>query len=462
MRRLLHILLLAFLSVAGFAQTETQRIDSLQEVIGLQQGKEKVLTMIELSKAFYDVSFDDCIATGEAAISEAKLLNDNGLLVQAYWKLGVRYMYHSDFDLAHEYLSKAKQMSGTDGDAETMMFILNSLGRVEMFMGEIDSSLLTYQQAMEVSLSIGDELNCADVTNNIAYLYFEQGDVDMAFDHFTAARRWFEQLGDTLSVAQCDNNIGNIYFHWQQYGHAKEIFSRCLPVFEAYGDAYSLSSAYQNLGLVFANGLVNFDSALVCYNKSIEYANMTGDGCMLVDDQIELANLYMKRGDDELALANYRQAMASAEAMNYLDGRLKAYSGLGIYHHKMGDFDASLQYLSRCLQLADENGISLYGNVLRPYLIKDYARMGRFASMEAELDQLTDAYDVSLRELADCKLSGANLQSNAEALLQRSDQAMAQNERLEASMKRYRLAFFGLLGLFVAGLIAIILWKPRR
>ena len=72
MRRLLNILVFLSLSLTVFAQEETRVVDSLLGVLPSQEGREKVETMIKLSKAFFDFSFDDCVDWGEKAIMEAK------------------------------------------------------------------------------------------------------------------------------------------------------------------------------------------------------------------------------------------------------------------------------------------------------------------------------------------------------------------------------------------------------
>ena len=74
MKRLLNILVFLFLTSVAFAQEEMQVIDSLERVMAKQEGRERVETMMELSKAFVDFSFDDCINWGEKAIKEAASL----------------------------------------------------------------------------------------------------------------------------------------------------------------------------------------------------------------------------------------------------------------------------------------------------------------------------------------------------------------------------------------------------
>ena len=458
--RIVHIILMMLLASTAFAQSEIWIIDSLEQAAASQKGREKVETMLELSRAFYDVSFDDCISVSEAAIAESKELKDKLLEAEAHYKLGVRYMYHYDLDLSRSELQKALQMIPEDEFSEMQMLALNCLGRVELLMGNINDAVAVYQQALRVSETLNDELNCADVTNNMAYIYFQQGDSDKAFDEFMEARNWFERLDDTLSVAQCENNIASIYYNWQQYDRAKEILTRILPVFRNYDDKASLASTYQNLGLIYANGLINYDSAMYCYQSSVECAQAVGDIPTLIDDKIEMASVLSSQGENVEALL--LETLALAENMGYKSGELSSLAQLGIYYNKVKSYSKSLEVIERCLKKEAESGMNLYHNVLRPYLIMDYAQLGRLDEMKAELQKMSDEYDAALGENDSYINENRHLKINAEELQQRNETMSKLNNYRDNQLRTYRLAFFGLLAIVLSVSFVLLLRHLRK
>ena len=458
--RIVHIILMVLLASTAFAQSEMQTIDSLKQAIASQSGREKVETMLELSRAFYDVSFDDCISVGEAAIAESKKLKDKSLEAEAHYKLGVRYMYHYGLDLSRTQLTEALQLMPEDENSETQMLALNCLGRVELLMGNINEAVAVYQQALRVSETLNDELNCADVTNNLAYIYFQQGDSDKAFKEFANARNWFNRLGDTLSVAQCENNIASIYYNWQQYDKAKDVFTRILPVFKRYDDKASLASAYQNLGLIYANGLINYDSAMYCYQSSVECAQAVGDIPTLIDDKIEMASVLSSQGENVEALL--LETLALAENMGYKSGELSSLAQLGIYYNKVKSYSKSLEVIEKCLKMEAESGMNLFGNVLRSYLIMDYAQLGRLDEMKAELQKMSDEYDAALGENDSYINENRHLKINAEELQQRNETMSKLNDYRDHQMRAYRLAFFGLLAIVLSVLFVLLLRHLRK
>ena len=462
MKRVFNILILSFLTTSVFAQDETRVIDSLESVMAKQEGREKVETMMELSKAFFDYSFDECIDWGEKAIQEASQFHDEVLLAKAFWKIGMRYLNHYELDLALENYNKALELLKNKDDSELLEDVLNYKGRVELFMGDMDSALMTYQYALRVSEKLGDELNCADVINNMAYIYYQRDEMDKSLEYFKEARKRFELVQDTLSIAQCDNNISNIYVERQQFDDALSLLQKVIPVFDHYQDEASLAHAYQNLGTAYASGFVKCDSALVYLQKSIVCAENVGDQITLIEDELELAGVMRQLNREGEAISLYQSALHSSEAMGYTIGMMEAYKNLGIHYNIVGDFTTSAVYLKRCMDLASEKGNQLYVNTVRPYLIADYARLGQLMEMKKELGLMQDEYLGIVNENNALSDELSRVQSNAEGLLEQYESQSEQIETLQSQRNQYRLAFFGLLAIALFSIALLIAYKIVR
>ena len=462
MKRFFNILIFISLVFTSFAQEEMRLIDSLQNVMAKQEGAKRVETMTELAQFMFNVSYDDCISIGETAVAEAEKLRDDDLLSWTHWKLGISFLNHYDFDLAHEQFEIALRLLNDKVESEWLMYALDYKGRVELLMGNMDEALSTYLKDLEVSQHLGDDLNCADVTNNLAYIYFHQDDLEKALEHFNLARGMYERLKDTLSVAQCDNNISNIFMQWQQFDKAKSILQNAIPVFESYDDESSLAHAYQNLGTVYATGLVNFDSALFYLQKSVTCAENVGDEIVLIEDEIETANVLMKLGRDNDAMNLYQTALHSSETIGYQNGTMESYRTLGIHYNEKGDFTTSAVYLKRCLEIANDNGNQVYANSVRPYLIADYAHLGHFAEMKDELGLLQEDYTSIFYESNALSEKLTNLQNDADGLLAQYEYQNEQIKALQSQRNHYRLAFFGLLGIALFVLIILLVYKIGR
>lgn len=462
MKRLSFIWVFMFIVSSVFAQEETRAIDSLESVLSIQQGREKVETMIKLSKAFFGFSFDDCINWGEKAIDEAVKMKDNQLAAIAYGEIGIHYLNHYEFDLSKESFESAEALLADGNDSILLVDVLNYLGRVELFMGDLDLALSTYQRDLEISKHLGKEMNCTDLTNNIAYIYFQQNELDQSLECFTDARMQYEKMDDTLSAAQCDNNISNIYMEWQKYDEALKLLRKAIPVFEQYEDEASLAHAYQNMGTVYATGHVDFDSAVFYLQKSIVCAEGVGDQMILVEDEIEMANILKRQGRDKEAVVLYQSALQASEAMGFQNGILDAYKQLGIHYNETGDFSNSTLCLKKCMDLALEKGNQLYVNAVRPYLISDYAHLGLYAEMSKELGLMQDDYENILNESNALDAELVRLRDDAEGLLSQYESQNEQIETLQTQRNHYRLAFFGLLAIVLFIVVLFVAYKIVR
>lgn len=463
MKRLLNILVFFCLVLTAFAQEEDIRIiDSIQSAMAKQEGYERAETMQELSRAFVDFSFDDCIYFGEKAIQESALVGDKGLLAQAYWKLGLSYLDNYGFDLAKDYFNQALRILKGAKDTELLRYVLDYKGRAELLMGEIDSALITYQYDLKVSGNLGDELNCADVINNMAYIYYQKDDIDKAMEYFKDARQRYERVHDSLSMAQCDNNISNIYVERQQFDEALLLLERAIPIFEQNDDDASLAHAYQNLGTIYATDHVNLDSALYYLHKSIICAENVGDQVTLIEDELELANVMKHLNREKDAISLYQSALHSSETIGYSIGILEAYKNLGIHYNETGDFTTSAVYLKRCMDLASEKGNQLYVNTVRPYLIADYARLGQLMEMKKELGLMHDNYLGLVNENNALSVELSRIQDEAQGLFHQYESQNQQIETLQTQRNHYRLAFFGLLAIVVSALVLFVTYKIVR
>ena len=463
MKQLINILVFIALASICVAQSNEMRvIDSLQSVMAKQEGVRRVETMTELARAMYNVSYDDCISLGEAAVAVAEKLSDEDLLSWTHWKLGISFMNHYDLDLAHEHFEKALVLLEGKEDSEWRMYALNHKGRVELLMGDLDLALSTFQQALSVSENLGDELNCADVINNLAYIHFQQDDLDKAMECFQDARQRYALVQDTLSMAQCDNNISNIHVERQQFDEAQLLLRKAIPVFAHFEDEASLAHAYQNLGTLYATGRVNYDSAMHYLRKSIVCAENVGDEITLVEDEIELANVLKRLGKDKDAVSFYQSALHTSELLGYKNGVLDAYKHLGIHYNEIGDFTTSAIYLKRCLDLASDKGNQLYVNTVRPYLIADYARLGQLMEMKKELGLMQDHYLWIVNENNALSEELSRIQEEAQGLLSQYDSQNKQIQTLQSQRNLYRLAFFGLLAIVLFVVVLFVAYKIVR
>lgn len=470
MKRLLSILVFCCLAMTAFAQEETRVVDSLLSVLEQHQGRDKVLTMIELTWEFYDVSYDDCIDWGEKAIKEAQEEGIADLEAKANYALGVQYAFHGDLDLAKIYLKQAHAQFTALGDTKYAFESLWNLATYEMSFGNIDTAYSVYEEALPLAKLMNDTSADASVMSNMGLIWYKRGNPEKSLHYYAEAKKLFEAVGDEGNVLRLQSNIAAIYLERDRYDEARKIFWNILPRFEANGDNYYAFLACKNLGLIYEDTYVNYDSALFYFQKAID----CGENSVLSKENevplyneksgalAEMANIMERQGDHPKAVAKYEEALALAENSGYLYGQMEACVGLGKIYSKLGQAQKSLQYFNRYFELEQKSGLVQLRPTLRKALSLDYARLGMMNELDAELSDMDNAISELQRDNAVLYDENGIMQAQLSDLLELHDAQNNQIQTLQAERNQYRLAFFGLLAIALFMVVLFVAYKIVR
>lgn len=464
------IVVLLFLSLMGIAQEETRIVDSLQEAYAMQEGRDKVLTMIEMTWDFYDVSFDDCISWGEKAIKEANSLGYKDLEAKANYVLGIQYAYHADLDLARQYLQEAYTQFSVLSDTKNAFESLWNLATYELTLGSIDTAYAVYERALPLSQQLNDTSANAYILVNMGLIWYKRSQNEIALRFFDQANRMFESIGDQRMAIRMGNSIATIYAETGQAAEALELFWKVIPKLEEFEDYYHLLGVCSTMGVIYENEIVDYDSSMFYLEKALTYSEMSmrsKESKLLAENEkseamVEMANVLVKRGDSPAALAKYEEALRLAEKNAYLYGQMEACLGLGKEYSRLGQADKSLQYFHRYFVLEKASGVAMMRPSVRKALVMDYARLGMFDDMDVELVGFEDDYSALLRENADVNEQLRTLHQEAAELLEQYENQYDALQEQQRSTYHYRLAFFGLLAIVLMTSVLFMLYKIVR
>ena len=466
MKRLLSIWGFCCLSLVAFAQEETRIVDSLLNVLPTQEGREKVLTMIEMTWEFYDISFDDGINWGEKAVTKAHTLGYDDLEAKANYALGMQYAYHADLDLAKMYLKKSYRMFIKLSDSKNAFESLWNIATYELNFGNMDSARQVYSEALSLAEKMNDSVSVVYVVSNLAIIHYQKNELGKAIEAFLKVKRLSKKLGmDRMSWA-AESNLATLYMESGKPVKAKEMLFELIPQLESYEDNYYLLLAYKTLGTIYGDYYINYDSAMYCFEKSLYYADAP---IPLLADQInakmyksdvlsDIGNTSLHRHDYSMALKKYEEALLLAEAESYLSGQMRACYGLGMVYARLGQASKSMEWLDKLLKLEAKSGITMMEPAIKKLQIINYAHLGRYVEMEKELDAL----DEQRTALA---LESTDMLDQLEQVGQMLDYMEIQGKQLAETQFRlnhYRLGFFGLLAIVLFTLVLFIARKIVR
>ena len=468
MKRFLSIVLFLLLVLATYGQEEMRVVDSLESAMAQQEGRERVKTMMELSKAFFDFSFDDCVDWGEKAIEEARRLGLTDLEGDATSFLGEFYGEHADNDLAQNYLRKARIIHLSVGKEKEAINDLWLQAYYEQVIGNIDTAYAIYEEVMENADRNKDSLLTAKALSNMAIIQYQLQNFDQAEVSFLKSRDIYVPLKDSFMIAKIDANLACLYMEWGNTSKARKLFLDVIPRIKAIGDYGLLITAYKNYGQLFVKDYYNFDSASFYFEKAysiVDFLNVNGidvPASIKVDLLVELGNALFNDGKYEEAEVHYTNAFEIAESSSYASGRILASVGLGLVYSYLSQPSRSLYYLNLIDELETKSGISIAYSTIKAPLIMNYARLGKYDAMESELKDFKEEYEGLLRENNDVYEQISSLQEDSRGLLQQYESQKEQTESLRSQRDQYRLAFFGLLAIVLFVTALLIVYKIVR
>ena len=468
MKRLLLIVAMVLGSTWAFAQDDTHVVDSLESLLSKQKGRERIETMLALSEAFYELSFDDCIAWGEKAINEAKRQGCPDLEADANYALGEYYGYHIDLDLSYAYLKTAYDLHESIGDGAKAFEDIWRQAYFEHVYGNVDTALCVYEKALILAEQRNDTLGIAKVNSNKAILQYQKQQYQEAERTFIAARKGYDLLNDSIVVVHIDANLACLYMEWGKAAQAKSLFLDVIPKLEAVSDYGWLIMVYKNYGQLFVKYYHDFDSASYYYGKAysiLELLESNGIGVEAnskVDILVEMGNALYNNDNYKKAEGWYLKAFELAESSSYASGQMMACLGLGMVYSYLSQPVKSLYYLNMIDDLESKSGITIAYSTIKLPLILNYARLGKFDEMGSELKDYKEQYDGLIRENSDLYDQISSLQDETQWLHSKYETQNTIIETLQSQRDKYRLAFFGLLAMAIFILVLAIAYKIVR
>ncbi len=232
--------------------------------------------------------------------------------------IGNVYYRMCEYDSARAYYERSMKLFEKMDNRKGVADNLRELGAVERKRGHYAESLLLLEQALKIFREIREEGSIkgeAEILNNIALVYEEIGKFDKAIEYLRDVKELYEKKGDSLGIATAVVNLGNAYFDVSEY-------------FSEYSD-----------------------SALACYEKSIEFFRRK-------DRKIEVAGglnnkglVYQKREKYNEALSLFNEALTMYADLQDVTGQVTAYSNIGNIHMIKKNYKEAVLHFIKAVEL---------------------------------------------------------------------------------------------------------------
>jgi len=217
---------------------------------------------------------------------------------------------HKSMDYARQAFKLSVENSYLPGKA----LAKKNEGICWFFIGNNDSAMICYKEALGVFSQVGDEMGMSACYNNLGLIAQETGKYDDALKFYQRSVDMDRKLGDEIGVATTLVNIADIYMYSGNAKKALPVIDKCLEIYAAHSDRSGLLVSYSTRASVF-DYLKQYDKAVRDFTETLKLARELKD--------------------------KYQEIMAT--------------SNLGVTYWHWKKPESAMQYLTTALEMSDEN-----------------------------------------------------------------------------------------------------------
>lgn len=302
---------------------------------------------------------------------------------------------------------------------------MRAIARTYMMDANPDAATDCAQAAFAVALACGDRVAEGHAINLQAAIHWSQGELDTAESLYLIARTTALSAGERSLVAMTSANLGIVAAVRGDVWEALHHFNVGLEQYRAMDRAQDVSTALNNIGRLLTD-LRRWRDAEQAYTEAIEIANAIGDRSARLGLEVNVAELWLARGDAARAVTAVESAARlSAETGDAAwDGHIAKLRG--ILRRDAGAANEAELHFARAAEVAElRQDPLLLAETLRESA-ELYQRQGR---NRQTLQNLNRAHRIftqlrAKRELANVDQSVARLEGDFIRVVERWGQSI--------------------------------------
>ncbi len=437
-------------------------IDSLYGLMGMQSGKERAETLLEISELYRNISFDKSFQEGHQAIDQADLVGYPELKAKAFRSLGTTALYMSDYDLALEYCREGLILYEELNDLEGVAACYNNIGVVNEMLGESMNAIDYYNKAVQIDEELENITGVGLTLRNIGNIYYRQGLFDQAMDSYYRSRLIFEDNDDELNTAGTISLMGNVYWQWDEIDKSIQAFTQALETFNAHGNLQEGSKAYNNLGLIYLNDLSDYEKGINYLLQSIEMKRLLGDTVSLMHTQSNLAYAYIKTGKFLPAADYLSEAIEIFDRYQNAHGRVLSRFYMGLLYQETNDFIRSIDVLEVAMNLSEQLGVVHLKPEIIKMQMKNYVALGDIENFQVYYDQFVSQHDTIAQRLNRSQANELRARERFDLIMRESNELIRQNQKLNKKLSLYQFSLTTIICLVLVWVLYVFFRRLKH
>jgi tetratricopeptide (TPR) repeat protein len=282
--------------------------------------------------------------------------------------------------------------SSSDLDLEDRADLLKSEADWMRRLGEVESAIPLYEEALEFVLQIQDGQGERAILGNLGNAYFNLGQYERAIEFYEKSLQIAQKIGERQGQGAAYGNLGNVYDSLGQYERAIEFYEKSLQIAQEIGDWQGQGAVYGNLGIAYLN-LGQYERVIEFQRRRLQIAQEIGDRQGQGNAYGNLGNVYDSLGQYERAIEFHQKSLQIAQEIGDRQGQGAAYGNLGLAYLNLGQYEQAIKFHIQRLNIADQISDrqgqgNAYGNLGLVYFsLGQYERAIEFHQQHLQIAQ---------------------------------------------------------------------------
>jgi tetratricopeptide (TPR) repeat protein len=231
-----------------------------QKLALLSNDTSKANLLIDLGRYYCSRNFEKSLLyLQHALLLSTEIDYREGVAGSLLWQ-GRAYYYKDEYELAMEYLAKAKSLFSALEQNKGLAECYFASGAIHHILGNHLEAIKDFQELVRMSqLSQNIDLEATGFMS-LGTLHLERKEADLALQYLNKALRLKEQINKTLDAATITTNIGRVYELLEKHELALEHYENGLKTRKMQGEKRGIASSQLIIGnLMHKTG--NYQSA---------------------------------------------------------------------------------------------------------------------------------------------------------------------------------------------------------
>lgn len=233
---------------------------------------------------------------------------NEGCYSTALLVIGDGYRNLGDEETAMKYFLEALEVSRQVGDKEDIAGVLVNLGRNSDCIGDLEEAICYNEEGLKLSEEVDNPRIQAFALNNLGIAHMDLENYEKAINFFTRSITLRESIGQSDDNDGALINIGLVYSYTERYQEAIQFLRRGVNLAQETGHRLFVANGKSNLGNVF-NAIDDTEQAIVYYQQAMAIYQTMGLTNHVIDSLERIEEVYRDIGEVQLAEAFRRRAL---------------------------------------------------------------------------------------------------------------------------------------------------------